>query len=603
MKCDFAGWATKNDLLCSDGRTIRKNAFKDCDGITVPLVYQHDHNDPTNVLGHCLLENRDEGVYCYGFFNNTERGQHTKESVKHGDITRLSIYANHLKQSAGDVIHGMIREVSLVMTGANPGAKIETVLGHAEEYDEEAVITTGEALMFETDEDVEIEHADENNQKDQEEEAVEHADEDEDDGDETLSVEDIKKEIDGLNPRQRQAVMVLVGAAATKSEVKHSDEGEDNDMKYNAFEGTARRKNTISHEDMKIILDDAKRCGSLKDAVLAHMEDEDGVLAHLDTEYKDGMTVSTDKQDYFVNDPSFLFPEYKALNNPPEWIKRDTGWVGKVMGKVGHTPFSRIKSVFADITEDEARAKGYLKGHLKKDEVFSLLKRTTDPQTVYKRQKMDRDDIIDITDFDVVRWIKAEMRVMLDEEIARAILIGDGRLNTSDDKISEDHVRPVVTDKPLFNTKVDVTVGATATGADLAEAFIDNAIRARKNYKGSGNPDLYTTEDMVTELLLLKDKMGHFMYKSVSELATVLRVNSIITVEVMEGHQVDNKDLLGIIVNLADYKIGADKGGAVELFDDFDIDYNRYKYLIETRLSGALVKPFSALTLLKNVGE
>ena len=602
MKCDFAGWATKNDLLCSDGRTIRKNAFKDCDGITVPLVYQHDHNDPTNVLGHCLLENRDEGVYCYGFFNNTERGQHAKESVKNGDITRLSIYANHLKQSAGDVLHGMIREVSLVMTGANPGAKIETVLGHAEEYDEEAVITTGEALMFETNEDVEIEHADEN---DKEEEVVEHADEDEDnsDDDEALSMEDIKKEIDGLNPRQRQAVMVLVGAAATKSEVKHSDEGEDNDMKYNAFEGTARRKNTISHEDMKIILDDAKRCGSLKDAVLAHMEDEDGVLAHLDPEYKEGMTVSADQQDYFVNQPSFLFPEYKSLNNPPEWIKRDTGWVGKVMGKVGHTPFSRIKSVFADITEDEARAKGYLKGHLKKDEVFSLLKRTTDPQTVYKRQKMDRDDIIDITDFDVVRWIKAEMRVMLDEEIARAILIGDGRLPSSDDKISEDHVRPVVTDKPLFNTKVDVTVGATATGADLAEAFIDNAIRARKNYKGSGNPDLYTTEDMVTELLLLKDKMGHFMYKSVSELATVLRVNSIITVEVMEGQQVDSKDLLGIIVNLADYKIGADKGGAVELFDDFDIDYNRYKYLIETRISGCLVKPFSALTLLKNVSE
>ena len=261
MKCDFAGWATKNDLLCSDGRTIRKNAFKDCDGITVPLVYQHDHNDPTNVLGHCLLENRDEGVYCYGFFNNTERGQHTKESVKHGDITRLSIYANHLKQSAGDVLHGMIREVSLVMTGANPGAKIETVLGHAEEYDEEAIITTGEALMFETDEGMEIEHTDENDQK---EEVVEHADEDKDDGDETLSMEDIKKEIDGLNPRQRQAVMVLVGAAATKSEVKHSDKGEDNDMKYNAFEGTARRKNTISHEDMKSILDDAKRCGSLK---------------------------------------------------------------------------------------------------------------------------------------------------------------------------------------------------------------------------------------------------------------------------------------------------------------------------------------------------
>ena len=598
-KYDFAGWVTKNDLLCSDGRTIRRDAFKDCDGTEVPLVYHHDHSDPTNILGKVLLENRPEGVFGYATFNETDKAQHAKEAVRHGDIKYLSIYANKLKQNAGDVLHGMIREVSLVMTGANPGARIETAFGHAEEFDEEAVITTGEELgVFEVKYEENIKHADEEAEETKAKETDEGGDE---------TIEDV---FNTLNEKQKKAVYAIVGMAlenknGSDDEAEHSDEGED-DMKYNAFETGVTRRNTISHEDFNAILSDAKRCGSLKDAVLAHMEDEDGVLYHA---FPDGgvpttgMTVSSDEQQYMVNQPSFLFPEYKSLNNPPEWIKRDTGWVSKVMGKVGHTPFSRIKSVFADITEDEARAKGYLKGHLKKDEVFSLLKRTTDPQTIYKRQKMDRDDIIDITDFDVVRWIKAEMRVMLDEEIARAILIGDGRLPSSDDKISEDHVRPVVTDKPLFNTKVDVTVGATATGADLAEAFIDNAIRARKNYKGSGNPDLYTTEDMVTELLLLKDKMGHYMYKSVSELATVLRVNSIITVEVMEGKQVDNKDLLGIIVNLADYKVGADKGGAIELFDDFDIDYNRYKYLIETRISGCLVKPFSARTLLKNVSE
>ena len=592
MKCDFAGWATKNDLLCTDGRTIRRDAFKDCDGITVPLVYQHDHSDPTNVLGHCLLENRKEGVYCYGFFNDTEKAKHAKESVKHKDISRLSIYANHLKQAGGDVLHGMIREVSLVMTGANPGAQIETVLGHAEEFDEEAVITTGEELVTDMEDNDIVMHAD-----DEESKAPAEA-KGGDSEDET-----IEEVFNTLNDKQKKAVYALIGLALQdkeSDEAKHSDdedEGED-DMKYNAFEGDVQRRNTISHEDMEIILADAKRCGSLREAVIAHMEDEDGVLAHFDVP-TEGMTVSSNVQNYGVNDPSFLFPEYKELNNIPEWIKRDTGWVSKVMSKVGHTPFSRVKTQFADITEDAARAKGYMKGNLKKEEVFSLLKRTTDPQTIYKKQKMDRDDIIDITDFDVIRWIKGEMRMMLDEELARAILIGDGRLPSDDDKISEDHIRPVVTDKPLFNTKVNVAVAANATNSDVAEEFIDSCIRARKNYKGSGNPDLYTTEDMLTEMLLLKDGIGHKLYKTESELATTLRVNSIITVEPMEGMQVDSKDLLGIIVNLADYKVGADKGGAVEMFDDFDIDYNQFKYLIETRCSGALVKPFSALTLLK----
>ena len=588
--CDFAGWVTKNDLLCSDGRTIRRDAFKDCDGIEVPLVYHHDHSDPTNILGKVLLENRPEGVYGYGYFNDTEKAQHSKEAVRHGDIKYLSIYANKLKQNAGDVLHGMIREVSLVMTGANPGARIETAFGHAEEFDEEAVITTGEMLMFEDEE--KLSHADEAPAEDAKEEKqnTEKSDDNE-------TIEDV---FNTLNEKQKKAVYALIGLAIQDKEAKHEDEEGEDSMKYNAFENQAApAKNYISHEDFKTILADAKRCGSMKDAVLAHMEDEDGVLYHA---FPDGgvpttgMTVSTDEQQYMVNQPSFLFPEYKSLNNPPEWIKRDTGWVSKVMSKVGHTPFSRIKSVFADITEDEARAKGYMKTHLKTEEVFSLLKRTTDPQTIYKKQKMDRDDIIDITDFDVVRWIKGEMRLMLEEEIARAILIGDGRLNSSDDKISEDHIRPVVNDKPLFTVQCPVTVAANATGSDKAEAFIDAAIRSRKYYKGSGNPDLYTTEDMLTEMLLLKDGIGHRLYKTEAELATTLRVNSIITVEVMEGFQLNSKEFLGVIVNLADYRVGADRGGEINLFDDFDIDYNQQKYLIETRISGALVKPFSALS-------
>ena len=603
-KYDFAGWVTKNDLLCSDGRTIRRDAFKDCDGIEVPLVYHHDHSDPTNILGKVLLENRPEGVFGYATFNDTEKAQHTKEAVRHGDIKYLSIYANRLKQNAGDVLHGMIREVSLVMTGANPGARIETAFGHAEEFDEEAVITTGEEIAMEMDE-RNLYHADDNEEelKKAKTRKNEVDDEDEDDEDDGETVADV---FNTLTPKQKKVVYAIVGMALEKrgsgsddDEAKHEDyEGED-DMKYNAFETGVTRRNTISHEDFNAILSDAKRCGSLKDAVLAHMEDEDGVLYHA---FPDGgvpttgMTVSTDEQQYMVNQPSFLFPEYKSLNNPPEWIKRDTGWVSKVIGKVGHTPFSRIKSVFADITEDEARAKGYMKTHLKTEEVFSLLKRTTDPQTIYKKQKMDRDDIIDITDFDVVRWIKGEMRMMLEEEIARAILIGDGRLNSSDDKISEDHVRPVVNDKPLFTVQCPVAVAANGTPSDKAEAFIDAAIRSRKFYKGSGNPDLYTTEDMLTEMLLLKDGIGHRLYKTEAELATTLRVNSIITVEVMEGFQLNNKEFLGVIVNLADYRVGADRGGEINLFDDFDIDYNQQKYLIETRISGALVKPFSALS-------
>lgn len=371
-------------------------------------------------------------------------------------------------------------------------------------------------------------------------------------------------------------------------------------MKHNVFDQEDRANEyTLSHSDMEKIFADAKRLGSLRDAVNQNIED--GVLTHaIDTT---GMTVATGNQTYGFNDPSMLFPEYKALSNTPEWLSRDMGWVKKVIGSVHHTPFSRIKSVFANITEDEARARGYIKGKQKKEEVFTTLKRSTDPQTIYKKQKLDRDDIIDIVDFDVVAWIRSEMRVMLDEEIARAILIGDGRPSDSDDKIQESHIRPIITDVPLFNTKVKVQTAASDDESATAKAIINAAIKARKDYKGSGNPSLFTTEDYLTEMLLLEDGIGHKLYRTESELATALRVKDIITVEPMSGMKVDNMPLIGVIVNMSDYNIGADKGGEINMFDDFDIDYNQQKYLIETRISGALVKPYSALTLLLDKGS
>ena len=392
---------------------------------------------------------------------------------------------------------------------------------------------------------------------------------------------------------------MMIGQALKETPDEEEKEEENEEMKHNVFDTDERQENYLSHEDMETIFADAKRLGSLKDSVLMHMEE--GVLAHsIPMEGMTGPSEATASQTYGFRDPDMLFPEYRSMNNPPEWIKRDTGWVQKVMGGVHHTPFSRIKSVFADITEDEARAKGYIKGKLKKDEVFTLLKRTTDPQTIYKRQKLDRDDVIDITDFDVVAWIRGEMRLMLEEEIARAILIGDGRSGASDDKISESHIRPIVSDAPLFSVPVSVPSGDT--DAIMAKNFIDSAIRARKHYKGSGTPTLFTTADMHTEMLLLEDQIGHKLYKTDAELATALRVKEIVEVEVMEGQKVDNKDLLGVIVNIGDYNVGADKGGEVNMFDDFDIDYNQMKSLIETRISGALVKPFSALVLTTGAG-
>lgn len=593
MPYDFEGWATKNDLKCSDGLTIRKDAFKVDNGKKVPLVWNHQHNRVTDVLGHAVLENRNDGVYAYCSFNNTSGGRDAKEAVQHGDVTSLSIWANNLHQVGNDILHGVIREVSLVLAGANPGAFIESVLSHGDplgDGEDEGIFYTGEGIF--------LAHGEIEKEKEKEDNAM--PDEKEKSKESGRTVREV---LDGMTDEQKAAVGIIVEQVMkeAKSETDNKEEDkEEREMKHNAFEGRQTAQ-VISHSDMETIFKDAKRLGSLKEAVNNHIEN--GVLSHsIDTT---GMTTATGTQTYGFNDPSMLFPDYKSLNTPPEWISRNMDWVSKIMGKVHHTPFSRIKSMYANITEDEARAKGYIKGKMKKEEVFTTLKRTTDPQTIYKKQKLDRDDIIDITDFDVVAWIKAEMRVMLDEEIARAILIGDGRLASSDDKIQEIHIRPVVKDVPLFNTIIKVSVAHDADEATIAKETIKAIIRGRKHYKGSGKPDFWTTEDVTTEMLLLEDGIGHPLYKTEAELATKLRVNEIIPVEPMEGQTVSVTEgnttktypLLGTIVNMVDYNVGADKGGEVNMFDDFDIDYNQQKYLIETRISGALVKPFSALTI------
>ena len=585
-KYDFSGWATRNDLLCSDGRTIRKNAFQHNDGEVVPLVWNHQHNDPFNVLGHALLENRDEGVYAYCSFNDTEAGRNTKQVVAHGDIRALSIYANKLKQNGNDVLHGDIKEVSLVHAGANPGASIQQVMCHGEISDDQGIIFTGEEIClahsktvvpFPTnkEENVEIEHADLTN----------NASDDK-------TVADV---FNSMNEEQKTVCYALIGAAvdeANDSSTDDTTEGGNDGMKHNSFDPVDdQNKSTILQQsDVDAIFNDAKRYGSLKDAFLSHGFDE---LKH------DGMNGSF--LAHGITDIDYLFPDAKNLNTPPDFIQREMSWVQTIMSGVHHTPFSRIKSMFADITADDARAKGYIKGKQKIEEVFGLLKRSTTPTTIYKKQKLDRDDVIDIVDFDIVLWIKSEMRMMLDEEIARAILIGDGRLNSSDDKINELNIRPIWTDDDLYTIKTLITVAADATADVKAKAFIRAAVKSRKNYKGSGQPVLYTTEDILTDCLLMEDGVGRIIYDSTQKLASMLRVSNIITVPVMENKSrvVDTAthNLMGIIVNLADYNLGADKGGAVSMFEDFDIDYNAQKYLIETRCSGALIKPYSAIAL------
>ena len=558
-KFDFSGWATKANIRCSDGLTIMKDAFKHNDGKVVPLVWNHDHNDPFNVLGHAMLENREDGVYAYCTFNeDTEQGRNAKSLVEHGDVVSLSIFANKLKKQGENVVHGEIREVSLVLAGANPGATIESVIRHGEESDEDAIIYMNEGIT--------LNHAEE---KVEEKEDIKMAEEKKD--------KTIAEVFDTLNEEQKTAVYAIISQVMNDSgEEDDNEEEEKPEMKHNVFDSETKNEETLSHDAMTTIINDGKRYGSLKESFLAHADE------------------------YGIKTIDYLFPEATNLNPTPEFIKREMGWVSTVMNGVHHTPFSRIKSMFADITEDEARAKGYIKGKLKKEEVFSLLKRTTNPTTIYKKQKLDRDDVVDITDFDVIAWLKSEMRMMLDEEIARAILVGDGRLSSSDDKINEDCIRPIWKDADLYTIKRTMTV-ASAADKDIASDFIDEVVRGMADYKGSGSPICFMTEALLTECLLLKDKNGIRIYKDVNEIATAMRVSRIITVPVMEGltrtSGSDTLTLKAIVVNLNDYNVGADKGGSINMFDDFDIDYNQQKYLIETRCSGALIKPHSAIVL------
>lgn len=610
---DFSGWATKNDIRCSDGRVIRSNAFAHQDGEIVPLVWNHQAiQTPENILGNALLHNvSDKGVKAYCSFNDNPRAQDAKRALEHGDITQLSIWARHLKQRGNDVMHGVINEVSLVLRGANPGAYIDSEsIAHSDnfiesyegEFEDDAIIYMGTGLDLSHSDSDEPENFDD--EKTEEEETrdteVAHAD---DEGSKTVGAV-----LDTLSEEQKKAVFILLdeltkqqdGEKETEKEVEHSDSDnileEDNTMKQNIFDVVDNKngeESYLSHADQEEIITTAKQSKiSLRQAW------EDFEMQHADG-------------DYGIRDIEWLFPEYKNLNTPPEFLKREMDWVTVFMNGVHHTPFSRIKSMQADIREDEARAKGYMKGNRKTEEVFSLLKRSTDPQTIYKKQKLDRDDIIDITDFDVVSWIKAEMRMMLNEEIARACLIGDGRLASSDDKIFENHVRPILSDDPLYSIKYVMNIPANADDDTRARAYIRNTVKSRKDYKGSGNPKLFTTEDYLTDMLLIEDSTGRIIYESQEKLKAALRVSDIQTVPVMENltynykapgeAQAKDYKVVGIIVNLNDYNIGADKGGAVSMFEDFDIDYNQEKYLIETRLSGALIKPFSAIVLLEEI--
>lgn len=601
MKYDFSGYATRNNIKCSDGRVIMRDAFKDNDHKNVPLVWQHDHMSPDNVLGHAMLENREDGVYAYGRFNDTPSGLNAKELVKNGDVRALSIYANKLKQDGANVIHGAIREVSLVLAGANPGAYIDTVMVHSD-GDEE---TEDAEICFNLNSNSVIYHSDEvddkkDNVDDESDGVISHtdkSDEKEKDmanntGSDDKTVQDV---IDSMTDEQKNVLYTLVGMAADGS---LDDEGDD-DMKHNAFED---EDDYMAHSiDFDEILRDAKRCGSLRDAVIQHDLE--------DVSYADYLEHG--KATYGIDNIDTLFPDFKSLNTPPALVSRNMDWVKVVMNSVSHTPFSRIKSVFANITAEEARARGYTKGKKKLEEVFTLLKRTTTPQTIYKKQKFDRDDIIDITEFDVVAWIKGEMRLMLDEEIARAILTGDGRSDSSDDRIFPTNIRPVWQDDIFYTIRAQVDTKDMTTEEAKTEAIIKAIIRARKNYKGSGNPVFYTTEDVLTDMLLLENQIGDVKYKTKDELANRLRVSDIVTVEVMEGltrkgdvskgdaaeSATKNLHLVGLIVNLKDYNVGADKGGAVSMFDDFDIDYNQQKYLIETRCSGALIRPYAAISV------
>lgn len=599
---DFAGYVTKNNVRCADGAIIAHDAFKDQDGERVPLVWMHQHNDIGNVLGNVLLQNRPDGVYGYGSLNETEGADIARAILKHDDVTAMSIWANGLTRKGSEVVHGTIREVSLVLAGANPEARINQVLSHSANSDDDLyyfgdednklVHSNNADIAYEDDYLDYIEHAEkEDNVADTSKNDTASSNESSDD----RTIEDI---VNTMNDDQKKALYYLVGQALkndSDSDDTIDDTSKEDTVKHNVFDNdlvSGNSDDTLVHDAMNEIIAGAKDGYSMRrvfnDYVSEHQDDGAGdAIAHAAT--------------YGVEPVDYLFPDAKTINTTPEFIQRDTGWVSRLMNAVHHTPFARVKSIFADITADEARARGYMKGKLKKEEVFTLLKRTTTATTVYKKQKMDRDDIVDITDFDVIAWLKGEMRMMLDEEIARAILIGDGRLTSDDDHIPEDHIRPIWKDAELYTINPVIQLEGTETEDDIARSFIRTAIKARKDYKGSGNPILFTTEDFLTDMLLLEDKIGHPLYDSVEKLATKLRVSSIVTVEVMEGQtrEVEGKTrtLMGIIVNPRDYNVGADRGGAVNMFDDFDIDYNQQKYLIETRCSGALIKPYSAIAI------
>ena len=597
VKYDFHGWATRNDLKCSDGRVIRRDAFKGCDGKIVPLVWNHRHDDPSNVLGHALLKNQEDGVYAYCTFNESEAGKAAKLLVEHGDISALSIFANQLKQEGSNVLHGDIKEVSLVLAGANPGASICNVVRHGEMVEDEADIYTGEDFI--------LEHNSMNDFTEEQLAALKGPKGPKGDiGPQGPKGDSLKEEdkmanneetvgdvFETLTEKQKTVVYALIGQALEDANDNDEEDGGEN-MKHNVFDNVDPETTMIHADDMQAILADARRTGSMREAVENFAQDrgcDSNSLFHAD---------------YGIENVGYLFPDDRSVTNEPIFVSRNMDWVSKLMNNIRHTPFSRIKSLFANITEDDARAKGYIKGNLKKEEVFTLLKRSTSPTTVYKKQKMDRDDVVDIVDLDVVAWIKKEMRIMLDEELARAILVGDGRVSSSDDKIDPIHIRPIWTDDDFYTIKQTVSVASSDNESTIAKNFIKQCIKARKNYKGSGNPTLYTTEDMLTDMLLLEDTTGRVIYESAAKLATTLRVKEIVTVPVMENltRTDDNSKvhtLLGIIVNPYDYTIGADKGGAVNMFDDFDIDYNQQKYLIETRCSGALTLPYSAIAVEK----
>lgn len=587
---DFSGWATRSNIKCSDGRTIMNDAFKENNGQKVPLVWNHQHDDPSEVLGHALLENRSDGVYAYCKFNNTESGQNAKALVQNGDVDKLSIYANKLKTVANNVIHGCIREVSLVLAGANPGAYIDSVIVHGEgsEIEEEGVIYTSENIDV-------IEHADSSDdkelKKDEKEETVKMENKDPEKKEEQKKDKTVQEVFDTLNEEQKDAVYAIVGQAVEDAKKDSSDdeennkkEGESEDMKHNVFDKDDNQEVLMHSEMINEAIRDAKKYGSMKESFLAHAE-------------------ANNMENYEI-----LFPDATELYKEPRVIEEDRSWVAKVMNKVHHTPFSRVKTTFGRMSETEARAKGYIKGNLKTDIKMSFLNRVTTPTTVYIKNDIDRDDVIDITDFDIVAWQKREMRKNLDKELALAMLLGDGRNVSDPNKINEQNIRPVIKDNEMYTIQYTVTDGVDYNNANnshsendsVTKGVIRAAIKSRKQYKGSGRPTFYTTEDLLTDMLLIEDQNGRLIYDSIQKLCTALRVDEIVTIPEMEGEAY--KDIYGIIVNMADYTAGADKGGSVNMFDDFDIDYNQMKYLMETRMSGALTVPYSAIVLKKEVG-